>query len=692
MNLHSWSDNTNGGINGSAPMAGCFESFRRVKLFSPTPMNRLFCRYLMLVALAGVFLNMASTAPAQTAYYATNGTEYPVVGSMPGDQVFPDVALVQGGGMVVWQDNATDGSGWGISARQLDSTLSGTLSPFRVNAAGADDQENPRVAMLKNGGAVFVWQGGKASFQHIYARYLSASNTWLTTTDLAVSSTTNYQSFPAVAVLNNSNVVVVWSSFNQVGSNSMQDVYGKILSPAGGTVKEEFLINQFINYNQRTPAVAPLAGGGFMVAWVSEQQRKQASSLGANTTYVTNAAAWSPSVDIYARQFAADGTPSGAEFVVNVDYNACANPAVAGASDGSCLIAWTARDMANFDNSLDVYGRVIKNGVPFTPVFYLNSYLYGDQYAPRLSSLGLDYLATWNSVAQDGSQQGVFGQFVHADGSLTGLEFRVNTTTASQQMHPAVAADGVSRFLVVWTSFSGLANGFDLFAQRYANVSALLNPMSAPFVWAPFTVDENDDYLPELVLSWAPVQGISVASYEIYADGTNSPTAIITSAANQWTMTGLTAGSTHTFKMDYTTTDGRQSPASPQTSGTTWSGSSYYDIPYEWMLGYYGNNIAKWPKDVNAPLAGGGMTLMQVFLSGGNPTNSATWLHQSLTSTSQGLFLTWNTQPGAMYQVQSSTNLVVWSNLGEARFAAGTTDSIYVGGSPVGYYRVVLLR
>ena len=102
-----------------------------------------------------------STASAQTNYYAANGTEYPIIGSLLGDQVFPDVAISPTNGIVVWQDNATDGDGWGISARRLDGTLSGTLSTFRVNVIGVGDQENPRVTLLKNGGAAFVWQGGK---------------------------------------------------------------------------------------------------------------------------------------------------------------------------------------------------------------------------------------------------------------------------------------------------------------------------------------------------------------------------------------------------------------------------------------------------------------------------------------------------------------------------------------------------
>ena len=50
-------------------------------------------------------------------------------------------------------------------------------------------------------------------------------------------------------------------------------------------VGNEFLVNQFTSYNQRTPAVAALTDGGFVVAWVSEQQRAPAPVLGTNTTY-----------------------------------------------------------------------------------------------------------------------------------------------------------------------------------------------------------------------------------------------------------------------------------------------------------------------------------------------------------------------------------------------------------------------
>ena len=655
-------------------------------------------RLRLIVLCAGGALAVAFAASAQTNYYRTNGTEYAVIGSLPGDQVFPDAAISTTGGFLVWQDNATDGDSWGISARRLDPTLSGTLGTFRVNAQGAGSQESARVALLKNGGAAFAWQGGKTGFQHVYARFLTPTNTFLTTNDILVNTfTNNFQINPAIAVLNNSNVVVVWGSYKQAGSNSMQDVFCQLLSPTGQKIGGEFLVNQFTSYNQRTPSVAALAGGGFVVAWISEQQRQLVSALTTNTTYVNSSGTVSPSVDVYARMFNASGVASGNEFLVNTDNNPCSTPALAAATDGGFAIVWGAKDLTVLNNSLDIYGRTFAGTGTGGAVFRINSYLYGDQYMPRISSLGQDYLVTWTSLAQDGSREGVYSQFIHTDGTLVGSENRVNTTTVSQQMQPTVASDGANQFLVVWTTFTGLPNSFDLYAQRYINVSAFLQPMSAPYVWVPFVLVSNV-YQPRLVVSWAPLLGLSVSNFEVYVDGAGTPSGLVSS--NQWTMTavnGLTTNSTHSFQVDYVLTDGRRAPISPSASGTTWSGLSWGGVPYEWMAAFFGGYSnghyisTYWPSP-SAGLVVGGPTLAQVFLSGGNPLDSGTWLQTKLSRTPQGMFLTWNTQTGATYQVQVTTNFASWSNQGSPRFAAGTTDSIYVGGSSTGYYRVILLR
>jgi hypothetical protein len=694
MNLRIWNSNVAGAVEKTAAAQIIFRQNRRHGLLSGRLMisRRMRVQNLLAGLVLASTLSVASTSFSQTNYYTQNGSQYAIIGSLPGDQVLPDVAISPNGGFVVWQDNITDGSGWGISAEQVNSTLSGTLSSFRVNVQGTNDQENARVALLKNGGAAFVWQGGLEGYQHIYARFLNASNTFLTATDELVSAYTNhFQINPAIATLNNSNVVVVWSSFDQAGSNSLQDVYAKILSPAGTTISNEFLVNQFTNYNQRTPTLAALAGGGFVVAWVSEQEQIPAPNLGTNSaTYSSTSTLVTPSVDIYARLYQAGGAPVGDEFVVDTNALTCANPDVAAASDGSFMVAWSGFNSAAVANGWDVYARTFSNTGIGGASQRINTYLPYDQYGPHLSAIGLDYLAVWTSMGQDGSLRGVYGQFIHNDGSLVGSEFRVNTTTSSEQMQPVVASDGVNQFVSVWSGFTGNPYSFDLFAQRYINVAAVLDAMSAPFVYAPFTLS-NNIYQPQLVVSWPSLLGISVSEYMVYVDGSPVPAGIV--LTNQWTMTaanGLATNSTHYFQVGYVTTAGAHSPLSAPTGGTTWSGSSWGGIPYEWMQANFGDDTNSWPK-ADAPMVAGGPTVYQVFLSGGT-TNPATWLQQTLTQTPQGLFLNWNTQPGATYQVQVSANLTTWSNLGAPRFATGTTDSVYVGGGAAGYYRVVLLR
>ena len=323
----------------------------------------LFARNLLVGGALAV--SIPTVVFGQTNSYVTNGVEYAVAGSLPGDQVHPGLSLKTTGGYIVWEDNLTDGDGLGISARRLDSTLSGWYSPFRVNAAGAEDQERPQVSLLNNGGAVFVWQGGRRSYQHIYARFLSANGTWVTPgSDVMVNSFTNgFQVNPAVTTLANGNVVMVWGSFNEFSANSMQDVYARLFTPAGQPVGGQFLVNPFTSYNQRTPAIAGLSDGRFVIAWVSEQQR------------------FENSVDIYAQIFSASGAPAGNEILVNSATNVCANPSLVPNQTGGFIVAWSEKDLTSpATNSWDVCARAFAStGTASGESVRINQFQFGDQ-------------------------------------------------------------------------------------------------------------------------------------------------------------------------------------------------------------------------------------------------------------------------------------------------------------------------
>jgi hypothetical protein len=123
------------------------------------------------------------------------------------------------------------------------------------------------------------------------------------------------------------------------------------------------------------------------------------------------------------------------------------------------------------------------------------------------------------------------------------------------------------------------------------------------------------------------------------------------------------------------------------------------------MTMYFGPAQSSWPS-TTADSDGDGMNNYQEFLAGTIPTNSASLLRVQINNatpvtpllgkvsgqTAPGIYLSWNTQPGLTYQVQVTKDFTSWSNLGSPRFAAGSSDSIYVGSGSAGYYRVLLLR
>lgn len=425
------------------------------------------------LVLVGCLLLAPTLTRAQNSF-SPGGNEYPIAGALPGDQTASSVVIGTSGGYLVWQDNATDGDGLGIRAEHLDANLNKVGLPFRVNVQGVGDQEKPQVARLNDGGAVFVWQGGKQGFQKIYARFLPAPGTTFSTGDILVNTYTNdFQIDPQVAVLTDGSVIVVWSSYGQDGY--YQGVFGQRLSAAGVKLGNEFQINQYPLNNQRNPSVAALVGGGFVVGWVSELQR------GTST------------VDIYARLFDGNGNPIAGEFPVNtVLTNLCANPSLAGMSDGSFAVAWSQRDLATANNSQaqfntsvvtprttnswDVFVRMFSaSGAAKTAAVRMNTLTYGDQYAPKISAFGKNFLATWLSLGQDGSMEGIYGQFLTSAAGLAGVEFQVNTGNGSRQICPTIASDGTNRFLVVWSSYATSFN-FDLFAREYDLIQVSITP------------------------------------------------------------------------------------------------------------------------------------------------------------------------------------------------------------------------
>ena len=88
------------------------------------------------------------------------------------------------------------------------------------------------------------------------------------------------------------------------------------------------------------------------------------------------------------------------------------------------------------------------------------------------------------------------------------------------------------------------------------------------------------------------------------------------------------------------------------------------------MTKYFGANTNNWPS-ATADSDHDGVSNLNEFLAGTNPTNAASVLQVQVANTPQGLFLYWNTQPGLIYQVQQTTNFSLVEQCGRAAVRGG---------------------
>ena len=504
------------------------------------------CKTVVFCGLATVFLTVAS---AQV--FEPQGDEMPMSQGLPGDQVFPSVGLGSGGGYAVWQDSKIDRRGQGVAAVQLDGSLQPAGSPFIISQRRVGHQERPSVAMLTSGGAAFAWQGGERGTRDIFARFIRPDGTFLTGDIQAnpksgVTKSSHYFQFQGyknnalrnlkykmsesvrlyrdrnqgatVTALPDGGALVAYSGWRRLHTNWteivrvekysrgryitndlpqkfgasqdwMLDVFFQRFSADGKKVGSEVLVNQNVNenarYNQRDVSVAVLPNNGFVVVWVSENSVFK--PVGGIVVGAPLGPANATQVDIMARLYSAEGVPVTDEFKVNPALHPNSTPVVSALSDGRFTIVWAGRDGIR-GNGWDIFARVYSpSGTPQDDAFRLNEHTYGDQFAPQISSVGMNQLVVWSSLGQDkvervlttidlagninttptgfsGSVQSVYGRLL-SSGVPAEAEFRVSTN-AVKRMHPQVSGDSSGRFFATWSSFSGLS-GFDLYCKSF---------------------------------------------------------------------------------------------------------------------------------------------------------------------------------------------------------------------------------
>ncbi len=223
---------------------------------------------------------------------------------------------------MAWQSYGQDGSGYGIYAQRYGAGGYATGGEFRVNSYLSNDQYTPKVAGLADDGFVVAWNsyGQDGSASGIYAQRYDAAGL-VAGGEFRVNAYTNsYQSDPAVAALAGGGFVVAWNSYLQDGSSF--GIYAQRYDAAGRATGGEFLVNSYTSSDQYLPAITALNGGGFVITWQSYGQEGSGGG-------------------IYGQRYDATGHAAGGEFHVD-SYSQFdqINPAVAALADGGFIVTW----------------------------------------------------------------------------------------------------------------------------------------------------------------------------------------------------------------------------------------------------------------------------------------------------------------------------------------------------------------
>ncbi len=335
----------------------------------------------------------------------TNSTQFAVNTYTSNYQDYPVVASDSSGTFVVaWQSYGQDGSYYGVFGQRFNASAAPAGAEFRISNATSYDQSHPAVVKTGGGAFVVVWNDDDASGFGVFGRRYDSSGTPVGSVFRANTYTVQSQSYPAIGRDGSGNFVVVWESYLQDGS--YLGIFGQRYSSTASKLGSEFRVNTYTAGSQSSAQVAENSSGNFIVVWQSPQD---GSGLG-----------------IFAQRYNASGTKVGGEFQVN-------------------------------------------------------TYTTGDQLFP---AIGIDstgnYVIAWQSYGQDGALEGIFAQRYGSGGAPRGVEFRVNSYTTGSQQTPAVSMDNLGNFVVVWQSVGQDGSLGGIFGQRFSTADCVAPTVTAP--------------------------------------------------------------------------------------------------------------------------------------------------------------------------------------------------------------------
>lgn len=268
--------------------------------------------------------------------------QHPSVARLPNDDVFG-----------VWESNQ-DGD------YKIYGRISENTTAFRDEFPVSQNTtvcHHPHVASSVDGYTLVTWSCGISG---IFKRIFFPNGTAFENESRANQNTTGIKDFPFGARLIDGNWIIVWQS-NQDGK---YHIFGRVFSPSGVPLNNEFLVSQDMIGNQYFSSVVPLMNGNMDVVWHGSQ---------------------TGNYNVFRRVLYPNGTAFGNESMAN--QNTTGNhyfPFGARLIDGNLIEVWQSNQGGNYK----IYGRIFsENDIPLSDDFPIGQNTNSTQQYPFVVSL-----------------------------------------------------------------------------------------------------------------------------------------------------------------------------------------------------------------------------------------------------------------------------------------------------------------
>lgn len=274
---------------------------------------------------------------------------------------------------------------------------------------------------------------------------------------------TGPQQNPDVARAGSGAAVIVWAGKGD--DPDLLEVMARRYDSRGEPVGPPFRVNQAAHLRQYKPRVAMAADGSFVVVWLSEADGLE--------------------VQIYARRYAADGTPLGAAFRVSAPNRSVNTTAldIGMNATGQAVIVWSRRQSLGGLAKLDMRTIVARRLSPDGELS--EEFRAAANPLPHLRSPAVDvapngsFAIVWHSDSSTNLTTGIFARFYRANGRPFGpLPRRISPlrTDVAAVDTPRIAYGPKSNFVIAWTGYAANTKPVSVFLRRYGPNRRALGP------------------------------------------------------------------------------------------------------------------------------------------------------------------------------------------------------------------------